>query len=80
MLFTLYMYVYCVYVLCIYKYTHIYSIFWKYLRLYIYIFILLYVTTLSTVKPQHKLESTIKDSLYIYLQNHKWKHNKQTQS
>ncbi len=36
---------------------------------------LLLVTTLSRVRPQHKLESTIKDLLYIYLQNHKWKHN-----
>ncbi len=41
-LFTLYMHVYCVYLLCIYKYTHIQYIFWKYLRLYIYIFIFLY--------------------------------------
>ncbi len=35
----LHMCVNCIYLLCIYKDTHIQHIFWKYLHVYVYIFI-----------------------------------------
>ncbi len=38
----IYKYVYCVYLLCIYKYTHTYSIYFGNIYMHIYIFILLY--------------------------------------
>ncbi len=39
----IYVCMYCVYLLCIYKYTHIQYIIWKYLHEYTFIFYIIYI-------------------------------------
>ncbi len=72
--YVLYVCVYCVYLLCIYKYTHIQYIFWKYLHVYINIHIIdiiyklifwqLYLFWKCRVNISHKLICPLAFRLY----------------
>ncbi len=69
--------VYCVYLLCIYKYKHIQYIFRKYLHVYIYITdkYILYINIIFFLN----INMYVCVCIYIYIYIYIYRHNKYTQ-